>query len=51
MIKLFCIVCDNPACCKVISNKPIIVKARKRKLHFCNDKCSEHYYINKYKDV
>ena len=51
MIKLFAIVCDNQACRKVITDEPVVVTGKKRKLHFCNVECSNTYYTNKYKNI
>jgi hypothetical protein len=44
MKKLYNYVCDNPACCKTITDIPIFVKGKKRILHYCSEKCKlEHF--------
>jgi len=51
MKKLNCIVCDNPTCCKVILNTPIFVKAKKKILHYCSEKCKKEHYIPKHDHI
>lgn len=46
MIKLFCIICDNPSCLKVCTNDHITVKGKKRKLHYCSENCEFNHRHN-----
>lgn len=47
MIKINCIVCDNPACRKVCGSTLIRVTGKKRELQYCSEKCrKEHHRIN-----
>jgi hypothetical protein len=40
MKKLYCTVCDNPACRKVCINI-ITIKGKKRQLHYCSEECAK----------
>ena len=45
MKKLNCIVCDNPACRKVIPSGFIQIQGKKRDLHYCSIKCVIDHYL------
>jgi hypothetical protein len=50
MRKLNCIVCDNPACRKVISDSLqhyILGQGKKRVLHYCSMRCLCDHYNSK----
>jgi hypothetical protein len=47
MRKLNCIVCDNPACRKVIPGGLIQIHGKKKDLHYCSVNCVIDHYLCK----